>query len=244
MPSQSEALAKLAELQRVDQGLKINTEAVAAGERRVAELEETLQRQEAATAAARSALAELTARQKALEERLASAETRMKDKRMRITRIRNDKELGLAKREVELLKEETSQVETELVGVLEQVEAAQKQLEAAEAALVETTTARDTESGELRETVARLSSAIERDKARRDELVGGVDGDLRRKYEMIFSRRGGVAVVAVRGGTCQGCHMHVPPQLFIQIQRNEQVLACPNCQRILFWQAEGEEVSS
>lgn len=244
MPSQSEALAKLAELQRVDQGLKENTEAVAAGERRVAELEEALQRQEAATVAARTALEELTARQKALEERLAGAETRMKDKRMRITRIRNDKELGLAKREVELLKEETSQVETELVGVLEQVDAASKQLEAAEASLAELTTARDTEAGELRETVSRLSSDIARDKARRDELVGGVDGDLRRKYELIFSRRNGVAVVAVRGGTCLGCHMHVPPQLFIQIQRNEQVLACPNCQRILFWQPEADAANS
>jgi predicted nucleic acid-binding Zn-ribbon protein len=244
LSSQSEALAKLAELQRVDQGLKENTEAVAAGERRVAELEEALQRQEAVTVAARASLAELTARQKALEERLASAETRMKDKRLRIPRIRNDKELGLAKREVELLKEETSQVETELVGVLEQVDAATKHLEAAEAALAELTTARDTEATELRETVSRLSSDIARDKARRDELVGAVDGELRRKYEMIFSRRGGVAVVAVRGGTCQGCHMHVPPQLFIQIQRNEQVLACPNCQRILYWQPEGDAANS
>ena len=45
---------------------------------------------------------------------------------MRITRIRNDKELGLAKREVELLKEETGGLETELIDRLEQVEAATK----------------------------------------------------------------------------------------------------------------------
>jgi uncharacterized protein len=241
LPSQIEALAAL---QRVDQALKDNTEAVAAGERRVAELEDALQRQQATTAAARALLTDLGTRQKALEERLAGAETRMKDKRMRITRIRNDKELGLAKREIDLLKEETGQVETELVGVLEQVEAAQKQCAAAEIALGELTAARDREAGELRDTVARLSSDIERDKARRDELVGGVDGDLRRKYELIFSRRGGVAVVEVRSGTCLGCHMHVPPQLFIQIQRNEQVLACPNCQRILFWQAEQDAANS
>lgn len=241
MPSQIEALARL---QRVDQALKDNTEAVAAGERRVAELEEALQRQQAATAAARTALAELGTRQKSLEERLSSAETRMKDKRMRITRIRNDKELGLAKREVDLLKEETGQVETELVGVLDQVTAATQQLEAAETALTELTAARDREAGELRETVERLSAHIARDRARRDELVGEVDGELRRRYEMLFSRRGGVAVVAVRGGSCQGCHMHVPPQLFILIQRNEQVLVCPNCQRILFWQPEGDAASS
>jgi uncharacterized protein len=47
----------------------------------------------------------------------------------------------------------------------------------------------------------------------------------------------------VRGGTCQGCHMHVPPQLFNQIQRNEQLILCPNCQRMLFWQREGDEAS-
>ena len=50
---------------------------------------------------------------------------------------------------------------------------------------------------------------------------------------MIFSRRGGLAVVEIRGGTCQGCRMHVPPQLFNQIQRNEQVILCPSCQRML-----------
>ena len=163
---------------------------------------------------------------------------------MRITRIRNDKELGLAKREVELLKEETGGLETELMTVLEQVEAATKRLEAAQTELASLTTARDTEAAQLRDTHRparrRRSSAIAR---RRDELVGAVDGDLRRRYEMIFSRRGGVAVVAVRGGTCQGCHMHVPPQLYNQIQRNEQLILCPNCQRMLFWQPEGDEAS-
>jgi hypothetical protein len=58
---------------------------------------------------------------------------------------------------------------------------------------------------------------------------------------MIFSRRGGLAVVEIRGGTCQGCHMNIPPQLFNLIQRNEQVIPCPNCQRILHWRPERAE---
>ncbi len=61
---------------------------------------------------------------------------------------------------------------------------------------------------------------------------------------MIFARRGGLAVVEVRAGTCQGCHMNVPPQLFNQIQRNEQVILCPNCQRMLYWRPEREEGAS
>ena len=240
MRAQIEALAAL---QRVDQSLRENTQALQAGESRVAALEQAVQTHETAVAAIEAELSGLAARQRDLEGRLSAAETKMKDRRMRITRIRNDKELGLAKREVELLKEETSGLEVELIAVLEQVDAVTKRLEAAQVELASLTTARDTEATQLRDTIGRLGAEIERDRGRRGELVEAVDGDLRRRYEMIFSRRGGVAVVAVRGGTCQGCHMNVPPQLFNLIQRNEQLILCPNCQRMLFWQPEGEEAN-
>jgi hypothetical protein len=233
----------LAALQRVDQSLRENTQALQAGESRVAALEQAVQTHETAVAAIETELNGLSVRQRDLEGRLTAAETKTKDRRMRITRIRNDKELGLAKREVELLKEETSGLEVELIAVLEQVDAVTKRLEAAHAELASLTTARDTEATQLRDTIGRLGAEIERDRGRRGELVEAVDGDLRRRYEMIFSRRGGVAVVAVRGGTCQGCHMNVPPQLYNLIQRNEQLILCPNCQRMLFWQPEGEEAN-
>ena len=103
MPSQIELLVQL---QQVDQVLRANTQAVEAGEGTVAELDEAYRAKAAATDAARTAATTLSARQRDLEERLSTAETKMKDRRMRIARIRNDKELGLTRREVDLLKEE------------------------------------------------------------------------------------------------------------------------------------------
>jgi predicted nucleic acid-binding Zn-ribbon protein len=240
LPTQIEVLASL---QQVDQSLRTKTIAVAEGEGRVAALEEAVRGQTAAATAARDELAGLAARQRDLEGRLAAAEAKMKDRRMRITRIRNDKELGLAKREVELLKEELATLETELVAVMEQVEAATAKLQGLESELARLTADRDAEAASLRETLARLGADIEREKATRTELVQTVESDLRRKYEMIFSRRGGLAVVEVRSGICQGCRMRVPPQLYNEIQRNEQVILCPSCQRMLFWRAEAEEAN-
>ena len=234
----------LATLQLVDQSLRQKTLEVEEGERRVAAVEEAVREHTAATTAAREEYAVLTARQRDLEARLATAETKMRDRRMRITRIRNDKELGLAKRELDLLKEETSALETELVGVMEQTEAAGTKVEGLEGELARLVAERDTEAAELRDKIARLGGEIERERASRSELVGTVDGDLRRKYEMIFSRRGGVAVVEVRGGTCQGCRMRLPPQLFNEIQRNEKVILCPSCQRMLYWRPEASEEAS
>jgi hypothetical protein len=162
---------------------------------------------------------------------------------MRVTRIRNDKELGLARREVDLLKEEITAIEAELQQVYEQVEAATTTLAALEVELKTLAETREAEAQSLKETVERLAADIERDRGRRQQILGTVDEALRSRYEMILSRRGGVAVVAVRDGTCQGCRMRVPPQLYNQIQRNEQVFLCPSCQRMLHWRPQQSEAS-
>jgi predicted nucleic acid-binding Zn-ribbon protein len=240
LPTQIELLATL---QTVDQSLRTKTLEVDEGQCRVAALEEAVASQTVATNAVREEFAGLSARQRDLEGRLSTVETKTKDRRMRITRIRNDKELGLAKREIDLLRDETLALETELVGVMELVEAATAKAKEAEEALARLTLERDAEATALRGTLERLSEEIEQDRAQRSRLIETVDGELRRKYEMIFSRRGGLAVVEVRGGTCQGCRMRVPPQLFNEIQRNEQVILCPSCQRMLYWRAEAEEAN-
>jgi predicted nucleic acid-binding Zn-ribbon protein len=233
----------LATLQRVDQSLRTKSMTIAEGEGRVAALEEAVRGQSGAAETVRSDLAALTARQRDLETRLGAAEAKMKDRRMRITRIRNDKELGLAKREVDLLKEETTALESELMTVMEQAEGSTAKLQGLESELARVTGERDVEAEALRETIGRLSAEMDRERAARTELMERVDGELRRKYETIFSRRGGLAVVEVREGTCQGCRMRVPPQLYNEIQRNEHVILCPSCQRMLFWRAEAEEAN-
>jgi predicted nucleic acid-binding Zn-ribbon protein len=240
LPSQIEVLAAL---QLVDQSLRTKTLEVDESERRVAALEATLATQTTATTAARQERDALATRQRDLEGRLQAAEAKMKDRRMRITRIRNEKELGLAKREVDLLKEETTQLETELMAVMEQSETSNGKLAGLEEELGRVVAERDTQAAALRATVDRLAAEIERDKAQRLQIMQTVDGELRQKYEMIFSRRGGLAVVEIRGGTCQGCRMRIPPQLFNEIQRGERVIPCPNCQRMLYWRTEGEEAN-
>jgi hypothetical protein len=240
LPSQIELLVQL---QQVDQVLRANQQAVASGETRVADLDEAYRAKAAATDQARTAATALSARQRDLEGRLESAEEKMKDRRMRVTRIRNDKELGLARREVELLKEEIAGLEAELQQVYEQVESATTALAALEGELRALAEAREGEAVALKDTIARLGDDIERDRARRQALIDGVDEALRNRYETILSRRGGLAVVPVRDGTCQGCRMRVPPQLYNQIQRNDQVILCPSCQRMLHWQPEQSEAS-
>src|ERR1700687_247068 len=83
-----------------------------------------------------------------------------------------------------------------------------------------------------------LAAEVTRDRVARDQMAQSLDKSLLQKYEQLFERRGGTAGVGVRNGTCLGCHMHLPPQFFNELQRSRDVRVCPNCHRILFWRPE------
>jgi len=183
----------------------------------------------------RSEHEELEAQRRAMEARLEDESNKIRDSRMRMTRVRNERELLALKHEVNLAQEATGQCEEDLLGVMERIEEidtslveAAAQLDAAETETQNGVAERDGET-------ARLSDEIAAERVRRDELAVGLDAEIRQRYEQIFSHRGGVAVVPARDGTCQGCHMKVPPQLYIELQKFRDVRECPNCHRILYF---------
>ena len=43
-------------------------------------------------------------------------------------------------------------------------------------------------------------------------------------------------------GTCQGCNMNIPPQLYNILQRGDAIELCPNCNRIIYWDKSAGEI--
>ena len=62
-----------------------------------------------------------------------------------------------------------------------------------------------------------------------------VKPEVLKRYGTIRMRRG-LAVVSVRNGTCQGCNMNIPPQLYNTLQRGLSIETCPSCHRIIYWE--------
>ena len=169
-----------------------------------------------------------------LEKDLAEGEANIRNKRMRRNQVRNEKEMLALDHEVEVLRESNQRLESE---VLVQMNAE------------ETRTARITELTQLVENSAAnllaaekeiaaqvedLKIALAKQRLDRDQMAQNIDAPLLARYEMIFSRRAGLAVAEAKDGTCNGCRMRLPPQFYNEILRHEQVYFCPNCQRILY----------
>jgi predicted nucleic acid-binding Zn-ribbon protein len=224
----------LVNLQTIDLQLRERTDAIEALRREIGDLDAELAAQRQVLDACRAERADLESRRRDIEGSLQDEEAKMKDRRMRLNRIRNEKEAAAVRREIEVAKEGTGLLEEGLMGLFEQldvVNAREKELAAAFEAL-EAKRATEKERTDLEIEV--LSSGLDESRSQREVLAANLDANLRRQYETILSRKKGQAVVEVRGGTCEGCHMRVAPQLANEISRNTRVIACPSCHRILY----------
>ena len=61
------------------------------------------------------------------------------------------------------------------------------------------------------------------------------------RYEFIRERMENPVIVPVEKGVCHGCHIMIPPQTYNDLQKGQQILSCPNCQRLIYWQNEASE---
>jgi predicted nucleic acid-binding Zn-ribbon protein len=224
----------LVSLQTIDLQLRERTDAIEILRRDLAELDGTVATQREALEAVRAERAALESQRRDIEGILADEEVKMKDRRMRLNRIRNEKEASAVRREIEVAKEGTALQEETLMGIFEQldsVKARETELGAAFEAL-EAKRASEKERTDLE--IEELSNGLDESRSRREVLAAELEAPLRRQYETILSRKKGQAVVEIRGGTCEGCHMRVAPQLANEIHRNTRVIQCPSCHRILY----------
>ena len=156
------------------------------------------------------------------------------DKRMRMNRIKNVKELQALQREIDLTRQANGELEEELIRIMQEIDVVKAQIQTKEAEMATMQEEWRKKQKELEEQIHGIDEAVSQAATRRQDIASQVTGDLISRYELIFSRRGGTAVVEVSAGICQGCFMNIPPQLWNEIIRNEKLHLCPSCQRIVF----------
>ena len=123
----------------------------------------------------------------------------------------------------------------EIAKLVEAVDAKKKLLNdrASDVETLKTSISSDSDAARAR--MSEIEATIASLRAERDKLAADVKADVLKRYSSIRMRRG-LAVVSVRNGTCQGCNMNIPPQLFNVLQRGQTIETCPSCHRIIYWE--------
>ena len=82
---------------------------------------------------------------------------------------------------------------------------------------------------------AELKSSLERIGGERATVIRSLSPQVLDTFERVAQRRNGIAVAEARGGICTICHVRLRPQVFNTVRRNEQIIQCDSCNRILYF---------
>jgi predicted nucleic acid-binding Zn-ribbon protein len=225
----------LVELQDKDQLLEQLEAKILQGPRRIKDLEKRLQSLSDDIEAQKNRIQELMKIQRNHETEIEDGIAHIRKSRGRLMAIKNNKEYRALVREIEDTEKENASREDKVLSCLEEQEKLSEELEEKEDALVAMGKAIEGDRKVIEEEVRRMESEVLEIGENKQKLINDIDRDLLAQYNRIRNQSGGVAVALVNNATCSQCHMSVPPQMYNELQKQDALQHCPNCQRIIFW---------
>lgn len=173
-------------------------------------------------------------RSRELETLIEDEQERVKDRQTKLMNIQTNREYQSILKEIEDTKVSNKQREDELMLLTEQSEAIQAKIEALQKACDDNEQALSEETKKVEKATAKLEADKLKFQSTREARARKVDKKHLKRYEMLRDRRNGLAVTGVTKGVCLGCNMNIPPQMFNQLLRENEILSCPTCNRMMF----------
>jgi hypothetical protein len=233
-------LELLWELQKIDLDLKHIKEERERYPREIKKLDErmSIEKERLLTEKGKVDLLEKERREK--ERQLSSSQDKIKKAEGRMFEVKTNKEYQALLTEIETIKGASSREEEEILQVLEEIDELKKDLAKREKEMTAFLEKVEAEKKMTQERMAQDEIFWKERMERREALSKQIESKLYKLYATLKEKRQGVGVVNVKQETCQGCFVHIPPQMFIEVQKNNEIIRCPNCNRILYFKVEGK----
>ena len=174
-----------------------------------------------------------------LTQALVLEQENVKKAESRLPTIKTQKEYVAVLKEIDTAKKMNKDIEDKIRAKDGEIEVLSREQEEKEAELASLKEKVDSRQEEIAAVLAEYAQTEEEKGSQRDPLLKGLPAPLRKRYQLLFERRGGMAVVEARNGACLGCNMHLPPQLFNSLFQTQEIQSCPHCNRLLFVNTEG-----
>ncbi len=228
-----EQLELLKELQELDKALGGARQQRQKLEAEQAVLGADLDRVQAMVDVLDASLTDLRDQRGDLNQALAVEQENIKKAEGRLPAIKTQKEYVAVLKEIDTAKKLTKDLQDRVLATNEELNALGKDREEKVTELNALSEKVGARRQEMAAALAEVDAILGTGDERRNQLLSGLPLPLRKRYQMLLERRHGLAVVAARNGTCLGCNMNLPPQLFNSLFTTQEVMSCPHCNRLL-----------
>ncbi len=192
----------------------------------------------AATEAVDSGKARLQANNEArrgLEKDVSSVETRLNRFDDHKAAVKTNQEYTALLHEIAGAKAEKDSLEERLLVLMEEADAITAEIKTAERHLADETQKAAAARAALGTERQTIEAELTRLAAERSAATRGLDARTLALYEQLIKGRRGVAVARMNGEICGACHVRLRPHVTQQIRRNDAIVQCDSCQRILYF---------
>jgi uncharacterized protein len=186
-------------------------------------------------ATAKERVAENQSARRAIEKDVAMHQGRLSKFRDTAMAVKTNVEFAAVQKEIAFAQGEIKSLEDKVLERMLEADELTTALKKAEADLAAEQKAADAGRRAMTTEHAELQASVDRIAAERAQLVGALDKSVFAMFEQVARKRNGIAVAEARDGVCTICHVRLRPQVFNTIRRNDSILQCDHCNRIMFF---------
>jgi predicted nucleic acid-binding Zn-ribbon protein len=179
-------------------------------------------------------IAAMQAARRELEKELAAVQTRLSKFKDQLMAVKTNKEYQAMQKEMAVAETEVRTHEDKLLDRMEEAETLATELKAAEAALKAEQAAVAREQSALDGERQRQEQELARLVEARAQVIPKLSKEALSLFERVAHGRKGIAIAEARDGLCTVCHVRLRPQVFNDARRNDMLIQCESCTRILY----------
>jgi predicted nucleic acid-binding Zn-ribbon protein len=148
--------------------------------------------------------------------------------------VKTNKEYTAMLHEIEGVEREIREREDQVLAEMERAEALAADLKREEGLFKSVEEKARAEAQTLEARGRELREEQKRLQAARDATAATVPEEAMALFQRVARLRGS-AVAEARDGMCQLCHVKLRVQMYVEVKRNEEIVQCGHCSRILYY---------
>ena len=170
-----------------------------------------------------------------LEREIDNINSKMKTHKDQLYLVKTNKEYDSLNNEIDHMKTNISEFEENLINVVDEKEKLEESIKLNSGKIETIFELLSTNKVELNLAMAETKNEKSELEKNRSVLYDNIEPIKLNAYETIKNNRDGAGMESIIGKACGGCYSQLPPQTIIEIKKNINILNCPSCSIMLFW---------
>jgi len=178
---------------------------------------------------------QIEADRKKLDLEVQSKQTAIARYRSQQQQTRKNEEFAALNHEIEHAEKDISALEDQELELMEAYDKGQAVVAQGQKDLAVFQEKAKQKKADLEKRTAVVTTELAGAKEKQTEAEKTVPEEDLSRYRRILKSKKDVALVPINGGACGGCHMKLTSQTVLSAKSGENLTACENCGRLVFW---------